>query len=206
MSLELGRPSNPCDTERYVLNKEFFHCSARFVLALELPTQDHVAALVINFADAFRGKPMSYGVKSCLGCIVWSGASACILVVSDCRQLIILRHAESFEISNCPPFDDAGEYRNQQESDNKTFRMIDTRAWHGFAAGGMGRKNVRRLGSPRPAKPPGLGRSFADQRRIAISVGSFFQLFDNPRHPLQPKIVRTASPGLCAFIASISYV
>jgi hypothetical protein len=30
---------------------------------------------------------------------------ACILVVGDCRQLIILRHAEPREISNCPAFD-----------------------------------------------------------------------------------------------------
>jgi hypothetical protein len=89
VSLELRRPLNPDDTKRDALDKELFHRSARLVLALELPTQGHVAALVINFADPFRGKPMF----------------ACILVVGDCRQLIILRHAEPREISNCPAFD-----------------------------------------------------------------------------------------------------
>jgi hypothetical protein len=41
---------------------------------------------------------------------------------------------------------------------------------------------------------------------LPISVLTFFQLFYYSPQPSQPKIVRAASHGLCAFIASISYV
>lgn len=56
--LELGGPLNPHDAKRDALNKELLHCSARLVLALELPTQELVTWHVIAFADPFRGKSM----------------------------------------------------------------------------------------------------------------------------------------------------
>jgi hypothetical protein len=59
--LEPGGPLNPHDAKRDALNKELLHLSARLVLAFELPTQELVAALVINFADPFRAKPMFQG-------------------------------------------------------------------------------------------------------------------------------------------------
>jgi hypothetical protein len=186
ISLELGRPSNPCDTERYALNKELFHCSARLVLALELPTQELVTSHVIDFADPFRGKPMF----------------ACILVVGECRQLIILRHAGSFEISNCPAFDDAGEYINRYESDNKTFPN-DRHGTDLPLAEWAGRMFVG-LAALAPQRRPVRVASSRISDALPISVLTFFNSSSTLPQPSQPKIARIASSGLCALIAFIS--